>query len=982
MEDIRQSEGLDETPRPCDRFDLIGGTSTGGIIAIMLGRLGMTVDECIRAYDQVGEAAFTPKTRSRLSIAPPRGAYSATNLEEAIKKVVSALAPTITGPLTGYSVVLAITKDNVDAPPTLFTTYDTSAAFEGCTIWQIARATSAATTFFKPIQLGRDKIDFIDAGFGHNNPCEVLIEEAQRQYPHRKHLQVLSIGTGLGNVVSIKDSRVSILKALKKMATTSKNVATRLEDRYGGSGSYYRFNVERGLEDITLSDWQKTSNISAHTGNYLRENRRAVSAFVRRFLAEPTQEEAGVAELEPQSSSRTHYYLPLQENEYFVRRAKLLDAVHKKLFKECRREVALVGLGGAGKTQIALQFAHDVMQSRWDRSIFWISALSNESFDQSCSAIINMLRIQNGKEDPKDLLRSYFGSNETEKCLVIVDNADDGEILYGKNDSGGLYEYLSGLQHVQILFTTRSDELARKNVQREVIHVTDMEAGEATTLLKKLAVPGILLQDERQVMKLLDKLTYLPLAISQAAAYLRRNDISIARYLELLHGGEGSMVDLMSREFNDSTLHEKSQRAIATTWLVSFDQIRKTDVFAAEILAFLSCIEPKAIPESLLEGFRNHTKLETIEALGTLSAYSFVKRRADGKFLDMHSLVHLAVRIWLKESQQTKTTTQVAFEQINKEFPSDEWENRMIWRKYMPHALKILQDKSTYDTRTRHDLNYWVGRCLDSEGRYSDAITRLEEAFHWSKQHLREDDSVRLNTQHTLASACLADGQIKKAIRLLKNVVRIESILAEDDSNRLGSQHALASAYLKNGQIKDAIGLLEHVVRIQSTLAEDHPNRLSTQHQLASAYLDNRQMEDAIGLLEHVVRVRSTWAEDHPYRLSTQHQLAFAYLDNGQIKDAINLLEHVVRIKSTLAEDHPSRLVSRYELGWAYLRNGNASRAAELLEPVVAIRNRILADDDPRRLRSVELLARIHEALRDSDDTGKKKSRGHRYRRV
>lgn len=199
--------------------------------------------------------------------------------------------------VTCYSVVLAMTKDNVNAPPTLFTTYDTTASFKGCTIWQVARATSAATTFFKSIQLGRDKVNFIDAGFGHNNPCQILIGEAQRQFPDRKHMQVLSIGTGLGNVVPIKDDRWSIIKALKKMATESKKVATELDDRYGESGAYYRFDVERGLEDVTLSDWEKTSQISAHTSNYLRENRRALDGFVRSFLEKPTSQKTDEVEL-------------------------------------------------------------------------------------------------------------------------------------------------------------------------------------------------------------------------------------------------------------------------------------------------------------------------------------------------------------------------------------------------------------------------------------------------------------------------------------------------------------------------------------------------------------------------------------------------------------------------------------------------------------------------------------------------------------
>ena len=185
--------------------------------------------------------------------------------------------------LTDNRAVLAITKDNVDAPPTLFTTYDRSSGFHGCTIWQVARATSAATTFFKSIKIGRDEIEFVDAGFGYNNPCEILIEEARRQFPGRGQMQVLSIGTGLGDNVSIQNSRRSILNALKVMATSSKKVAARLDSRYGESGQYYRFNVDKGLEDITLSDWEKASTISAHTHNYLLKNRRAVQKVASSF---------------------------------------------------------------------------------------------------------------------------------------------------------------------------------------------------------------------------------------------------------------------------------------------------------------------------------------------------------------------------------------------------------------------------------------------------------------------------------------------------------------------------------------------------------------------------------------------------------------------------------------------------------------------------------------------------------------------------
>ncbi len=64
------------------------------------------------------------------------------------------------------------------------------------------------------------------------------------------------------------------------MATSSKAVAARLDGQYGDSGQYYRFNVDQGLNDITLSDWEKSSTISAHTHNYLKERQRTIKEYV------------------------------------------------------------------------------------------------------------------------------------------------------------------------------------------------------------------------------------------------------------------------------------------------------------------------------------------------------------------------------------------------------------------------------------------------------------------------------------------------------------------------------------------------------------------------------------------------------------------------------------------------------------------------------------------------------------------------------
>lgn len=129
--------------------------------------------------------------------------------------------------------------------------------------------------------MGHSGIDFVDAALGFNNPSEVLIQEAHRVFPQNQELCLVSIGTGLGGIVSIRDTRGSIIRMLRRIGTESIKVADRLLDKYDGTDQYFRFNVDRGLEDITLADWRMDSNISAHTHNYLKGNR----AEIRRLAS-------------------------------------------------------------------------------------------------------------------------------------------------------------------------------------------------------------------------------------------------------------------------------------------------------------------------------------------------------------------------------------------------------------------------------------------------------------------------------------------------------------------------------------------------------------------------------------------------------------------------------------------------------------------------------------------------------------------------
>jgi hypothetical protein len=405
----------DHSPlRPCDYFDLIGGTSTGGIVAILLSRLQLDCKQCIDIYLKLAEQIFKhDRCVNLFGMKVPTGAtrFSGKVLADAIKSSLKALgysenelmwdealfeeveeaselprdsiwadtAPELritespvttmknhegtlpSGPPT-VSVANAsrpestLFSDSPFSPKKLSSRSDTwrlhprqsvhrKANAAGCRgfvltslknalglprtlstydpndrttcIWEALRATSAAPTFFEEMQFGIPKVTYLDGGVGFNNPCAEVDYAAKALWEGRSIGVIVSVGTGLQSLSSVKKmatwlpfglgTDISLATALAGMATSTARVDNEMRRMYNNSDTkYFRFDVDRGLANISLEQWMKEDEMASLTGQYMQDGqqiRRAkefgeimakLSALPPKFEIPPTHFRLGI----------------------------------------------------------------------------------------------------------------------------------------------------------------------------------------------------------------------------------------------------------------------------------------------------------------------------------------------------------------------------------------------------------------------------------------------------------------------------------------------------------------------------------------------------------------------------------------------------------------------------------------------------------------------------------------------------------------
>jgi ppGpp synthetase/RelA/SpoT-type nucleotidyltranferase len=388
--------------------------------------------------------------------------------------------------------------------------------------------------------------------------------------------------------------------------------------------------------------------------------------------------------------SKRHFLVPFGQNEGFIGREKTVNWLLEKITpstrpNDCQR-TAIEGLGGTGKTQIALEAAYRVRNRHPECSVFWVPAISITTFDNAYREIGDALQvpgIQDDKVEIKALVKRALNQESRGEWLLIIDKLDDIELVTD------LADFLPSNPKGSILFTTRNHtvitrlDIAPGRVER----VGEMSRDEALEMLKRNTKESQW-QDTANTPKLLDFLADLPLAIRQASAYIWQNDITTAKYLSYCQSSDEKDIIMLSKDFEDRCRYRDIRNPVATTWPISFTHISRDKLLAARYLRFMCFLAEKDIPESLLPFAED--EIERDEAIAALQAYAFITKREDDTAFDIHRLVRLAMRNHLKGEDTTESVTMMV-QHLCEIYPFPEYENRDIWMRYMPHLLTAAE---------------------------------------------------------------------------------------------------------------------------------------------------------------------------------------------------------------------------------------------------------------------------------------------------
>src|SRR6266487_1798327 len=533
--------------------------------------------------------------------------------------------------------------------------------------------------------------------------------------------------------------------------------------------------------------------------------------------------------------------VPYPQNPLFTGREELLTqlatTLHAGQPTALSQPQAISGLGGIGKTQLALEYAY---RYRGDyQAVLWAQADTRENLTSSYLTIATLLNLPEKSEQESArviaAVKNWLQHNT--RWLLILDNADDLALAR---------DFLPPSPGGQVLLTTRAQATGRFARRLEVdILSTELAALFLLRRAGLLPVEATLEQasehDRSVARAICEEVGGLPLALDQAGAYIEETRCSLSDYQQRYQSHRAWLLQRRGGLVPDHP------DAVAATWSLAFEKVEQANPAAADLLRLCAFFAPDAIPEEIItEGAANLGPLlepvasdptDLDEAIRALGAYSLMHRNATGKTLSVHRLVQAVLKDQMDEPTY-EIWTERTVQAVNTTFPNVEFTRWPFYEQLLPHALvcwNLIKQRHLFSKEASALLKQ-MGWYLMEHARYAEAEPILRQALAIRNQQLTPTPLDVATSFNDLAELHWRQGKYTEAEPLVQHALTIrEQQLGPDHPDTATSLNDLAVLYRAQGKYEQAEPLHLRALAIrEQQLGPDHPDTASSLNNLAS----------------------------------------------------------------------------------------------------------------------------------------------------
>lgn len=664
--------------------------------------------------------------------------------------------------------------------------------------------------------------------------------------------------------------------------------------------------------------------------------------------------------------------IPYPRNTFFLGRDFQLEQLKHQLQQHKAsghaQPFAINGLGGIGKTQLAVEYAYKYAKDY--RQVLWLRSDTQETLMAAFVEVARLLKLPEQQEQDQSIVAQAVKRwlSQHESWLLIFDNVEDLRLIR---------DFIPSLLKGDILLTTRSQITGGFAVNLS-IDILDQENG-ALLLLRRAGTLKLddtldkATESERlQAMEISEKLGGLPLALDQAGAYIEEAQCTIDDYLHIYRQ---KRLQLLSERGSISADHPEG---VLTTWSISFEKIEKESPAAAEMLRFFAFLHPDAIPEELPLQAAKHLgptlinvddTFEFNKVIAVLRRFSFVRKNSKEKTLAVHRLVLAIVQDTLAQQVRDEWIART-IKALNAVYPGAAHKTWQQCERLTPHVLNYIANlENRENDQELAKLLEKTADYLKERAQYAQAEPLYLKTLKIWENTAGEESLEVAYPLDGLATLYRELGKYEKAEPLYHRALGIWE--KTEDLRITYSLYGLADLYRKLGRYQESEkNHLRAIQIMEQARGPEHSEVAYLLNGLANLYREQGRYQECEQLYLRAIRIREqTLGSDHPEVAYILNGLANLYREQSKYEQSEhNYLRSQIIWEQALGPDHPKVAFPLHGRADVYRKQGKYELAIPLYERAIQIRAQALGENNPDVAYPVNGLANLHHAQKNFDE--------------